>query len=344
MMKKLIVKLAIFLLPVVSLIVFYLVSDPFKVIYHYDQYYYDNKPWGIALNKDVISVESFLNHRSQCNYDSYIFGNSRSMFYRAASWKEYIGGNAKVFHFDANSETLYGIYRKIRLIDSVKAPLQNALIIFDESVLYQAGNSEGHLFVKDYNLSGQSWYSFQMIFFKDYLMTPKFISAYLDYKITGRLRPYMFRGRILSNILINYDGRLNEVSFKAFDDSIMNHREAYYSNKKEIFFDRDAREVFSKPVIHSPQLAQLECIRDILKKNATKYKIVISPLYDQKRISPHDLNILQQCFGVDNVYDFSGINKYTADKTNYYESSHYRPPVAADILRQIYGQGGKYVE
>jgi hypothetical protein len=335
-MQRLMIKLIIFTFPFFSLILFYIISDPFKIIYNYNEYYEDNKPYGVILNRDFVSVESFLQNEKKYQYNSFIFGNSRSMFYRAADWQKYIGDGGSVFHFDANSETLYGIYRKIFLIDSMRVPLRNALIVLDEETLWQAKNSEGHLFVKDYNLSGESRLSFQLLFFKDFITTPKFIFAYLDYKITGEFKPYMFADRMLSRIRLSYNPKCNEMGFNGLEDSILHHKDAYYSHKGDIFYERDTQEVYSRPVIKAEQSNELGVIRDILERNHTNYKIVINPLYDQKKISREDLAILQQYFGPRNVYDFSGINNITRDKTNYYENSHYRPHVAKDVLRVIY--------
>ena len=335
-MKRLLIKLLIFTFPVYTVVLFYFITDPFKVLYKYDAYYQNNRPWGIVLNKDFISVESFLQNRNKYHYDAYIFGNSRSMFYPAAQWRKFIGDSASVFHFDANSETLFGIYRKIRLIDSLHAPLKDALIILDQEVLKWTVNSTGHLFVKDYRLTDQSWLSFQLLFFKDFITSPKFIRACLDYKVTGEIKPYMFADRMLSRIRVGYNPRDNEVSFNNLEDSIVRNAQAYYSGKGEVFYARSSRPVFSDAVIGTEQQAQLSAIRDILKKNNTRYRIVISPLYDQKRLAPEDLDALKRLFGPENVFDFSGINQFTADKTNYYENSHYRPQVAGEILRSIY--------
>ncbi|MCX6296671.1 MAG: hypothetical protein NTX97_11510, partial [Bacteroidetes bacterium] len=76
----------------------------------------------------------------------------------------------------------------------------------------------------------------------------------------------------------------------------------------------------------------------ILKSHNTQYKIVISPLYNQEKLDPGDLNYLVNLFGGENVFDFSGINFITNDFHNYYETSHYRPFVCDYILNIIYSK------
>jgi len=63
--------------------------------------------------------------------------------------------------------------------------------------------------------------------------------------------------------------------------------------------------------------------------------------YKQK-LSVDDVEKLQNVFGRNNVYDFSGHNLFTKDYNNYYETSHYRPSVAADILSIIYNTDSVY--
>jgi hypothetical protein len=80
----------------------------------------------------------------------------------------------------------------------------------------------------------------------------------------------------------------------------------------------------------------LQSISKIFRKHNTNFKIIISPLYDQVKIAPRDLNMLNKIFKRENVFDFSGINQYTSDFHNYYETSHYRPIIAEKILEKIY--------
>ena len=77
-------------------------------------------------------------------------------------------------------------------------------------------------------------------------------------------------------------------------------------------------------------------MRDILVKNHTNFKIVISPLYDQRKLNPQDLSRLNEIFGPGHIYDFSGKNSFTGDYHNYYETSHYRLPVTDSIISMIY--------
>ena len=77
-------------------------------------------------------------------------------------------------------------------------------------------------------------------------------------------------------------------------------------------------------------------ISRLLHLHHTQYKVVISPLYDQIKFNPSDLQVLQEIFGRQNVYDFSGSNAITSDYHNYYEESHFRPVIAQRLMDSIY--------
>ena len=77
-------------------------------------------------------------------------------------------------------------------------------------------------------------------------------------------------------------------------------------------------------------------LRAIFLNHRTSFRIVISPMYDQVCFNRADLNFLQNLFGKRNVFDFSGINKYTNTASNYYDLIHYKPCLAQQILKEIY--------
>ena len=76
----------------------------------------------------------------------------------------------------------------------------------------------------------------------------------------------------------------------------------------------------------------------IFKRQHTRLKVVIAPFFDQIRINPADLQCLQDLFGKENVYDFSGPNKWNSDYHNY------RPHVATEILNLIYSDSSETSE
>lgn len=331
--RKLALFLAILCLPAALLFIPYVYFDPFKVIRKYDHYHESGPPQYVALNADYVAVETFIRQYPIYFYDSFIVGNSRSRFYEVEAWHKHIDSD-RCFHFDASNETLYGIYKKIEFLHKRHIKIMNALIVMDISTLRGVSNSTGHLFVKHPLLSGQSSRGFQLEFLRVYCSF-NFFPGYFSFKISGKEKDSPVY--TLHNPNLEYSLKSNEIRFKTWNDSIRLDPSHYYAAKSKTFYARTADQIISPPVIKEEQVAMLTAIQEIFKEAPTQVKIVISPLYDQIKLNKHDLEILKNIFGAENVSDFSGINPITVKIENYYESSHYRPEVAAGIMDSIYG-------
>ncbi len=325
-------------IPFLLFLLLYVSLDPFKVIYKYDSFYEAESCGYVGINKEFISSTTFENNRlNGINYDSFIFGNSRSIFYQVSDWETKLPLASKCFHFDASGESVWGLNNKIMYIDSLGTKINNALIIIDYSTLFQDKPRSGHLFITSPLLTKKSNYlEFHITFFKAFL-SPIFLYAYLDFKINGKIKPYMREKYLLDDTPIDYQKQTNEVQLKYFEE-LIEHNQYYDSKRLSFFYSRDTIQTYSQIAINKNQRLLLENIHNILTKQKTKFKIVISPLYDQKKLNSTDLSYLANLFGADNVFDFSGINEFTNDYRNYYENSHYRPHIAKEIINIIYSK------
>ena len=75
-------------------------------------------------------------------------------------------------------------------------------------------------------------------------------------------------------------------------------------------------------------------IKKILAKHNTKYAIVISPLYDQKKLQKDDLMYLKQLFG-SRLMDISGKNWITENEAYYPDILHFEGVVSKYIMDSI---------
>lgn len=333
-MKRFLISIGLFCLPFLILLIPYLITDPFKVLYHYDMYYKDKKPLGVILNRDYISTSTFRNFYPQEKFDSYILGNSRSGFYEVADWQTHIGQDTKPFHFDASNETLYGIYKKILYIDN-KASIKNALIVLDYSTLSQIEPINTHIFYISPELeNNKNIVGFHVASIRAFF-TSEFLIPYFNYKTTGVM------SSPLDERPVYYEHASNEIKFTSLEKEITEG--TFYTPEKvtTIFKRKDYTDSVSVPVIKETQYEMLSKIKEVFDRQHTNYKIIINPLYDQIKLNPKDIEILSTIFD-NKVYDFSGKNRITDDYHNYYEASHYRPHVAAEIMRIIYEKDQVY--
>jgi hypothetical protein len=318
-------------MPIVILLIGYVVYDPFKVIYKYPGY--DTFGPDADTNWDNTSTQNFINHNPTYHYNSFIFGSSRSMAFRPSSWKKYLKPTDVPFAFNSSGESIFGIYTKLKYLDSIGCPLNNVLVVICHDQTFKlSGNSPRHLFIKSPVTSGESRYEFQKVFVKAYFHLD-FLKAYYTYKFTHKFAPWM-EGQLV-NDHITYNKVTNEMRWVGRDSALQNDPQKYYRQKMELFYHRGGATADTASIINAKQLYMLKQIAQIFTKHHTNYRVVISPLYDQRKFSPADIKDLTSLFG-NRLFDFSGENNFTKAITNYYESSHYKPMVGDSILKTIY--------
>lgn len=339
-MKQFIKRLLTFsiflIIPFLALGVLYIKLDPFKVIKSYDSFYDANKNGWVALNKDFVSTTTFIKNSKHINYNSFIFGNSRSVFYQIDDWKKYLEPGSVCFHFDAALESLWALDKKIEFIDEYGFNLYNVLIILDHSIIAQDRPRSGHIFITSPQLVNNSnLLEFHKTFYFAFL-SPKFFYAYMDFRQSGKFKPYMKKNGLLNDIPQSYDIKTNEIRFDYFEKMI--EEDKYYTPEiLSRFYDRDTlSQKYSLQNISNEQMKLFQNIKSILEKHNSKVKVIISPLYDQLKLHEQDLIYLKSVFGAENVFDFSGINEYTNNFKNYYGKSHYRPHIARELLEIVY--------
>ena len=334
-MKSFFKDIFVFLLPLlvvfVVLITVYFTFDPFKVLYSYDPC----ESFTMNMNRDYVSTETFLAYNDIEHYDSFIFGSSRAIGYNPNAWIEYIGQKTKPFSYDAASENIYGIYYKIKFLDKLGVSLSNSLILVDVTVDFFTQQKERDYLSKTHPmLLGNTLCSrlgFQYSHLRAYLSL-RFLISYYGYDFFRFDNKFTERHRLKSSMRIEYPTNgLVADDFNVF----LKNNPSYYKNK-EIFYKRPDQEYVYDELITEDVKAMLVEIKQTLNKHHTNFKVVINPMYDQRKLCSADLEILTTVFGKDSVFDFSGKNQITKSKYNYYENNHFKPSVGDSIMAIIY--------
>jgi len=330
-MKKFIIKILILIAPIIFIIMAVVYVDFFKIFGIQD--YGSNQK--IELNREMITTKTFNDLRKVEKYNSFIFGSSRSQAYKCENWETYLNDQAKPFHFDASGEGIWGVSKKVEYIDELNDTIKNALIIVDRHLLSRTYLKEGHMYIPMPCVSKLSIIKYYGTFLKASLH-PKFLIANLDFSIFKTHREYM--GHLIhdSKYYDSLNNRNCDVWY-GYDKEIKYDSLKYYTekNKKGVFFQRSNQEV--SPCLVTPEETErLLSIKNIFTKHKTDYKIVISPMYDQIPMEVEQIQLLEDVFGKQNIYNFSGKNNFTNPIHNFYETSHYRPHVANEIMKIIY--------
>jgi hypothetical protein len=328
--KGLLARIALLASPMVLIVVSYLVVDPFLVLRGHGGFYRPN--YAVALNRDFVSTEVYLQHPNRRTFDSFIFGSSRSFSFRGIDWATYVGPRP-IFHFDASGESLYGVRSKMRFLREDGRHLRNVLLIVDSELLSGTTNSRGHLFVHDPRVTHEDYVAFHTEFIKAFAYPP-FLAGYALYMHDSVVRPWMtgmFDGRRFTHIPAT-----NDLLMTSVDEDIARKGEAFFDELRALRRPGPPPGP-APPVIGDAQRLLLEDMRAMIAADHADCRVVISPLFDRVPLNPIDVTALRRYFGSGNVYDFSGANDLTNDVHNYYERSHFRPFVAQTILRRIYG-------
>jgi hypothetical protein len=334
-MKAFLFRLFFFMIPIWILLSSYICLDPFRVIYYYEDLVNTKDRLWLTENRDYVSTEAYSRNR---NVNSIIFGNSRSIFYPIEVWESYLPEGSSGFHFDAASETLYGIQGKLKYLQRIGATLDNALLVIDQDVLRYCRPHSSHILMPApklnyYENTIRFHYSHVHAFFDS-----SFLLAYVNYLIIGDITVNESdKIKFFNSKKRAYDSRYNEIQLNEFEEEMAKGK--YYTEARmNVFYTRERTETISKPVIMDEQEKMLEEIKNILYSFKCSYEIIISPLYNQKKMPNEDLSVLESIFGKDHIHDFSGKNSITENYLNYYEDSHYRPHIATQLMKDIYHQ------
>lgn len=342
-MRKFILHIVLFSLPLWMMLAAYVWFDPFKVVRNYANYRPGAGALQVPINQDHVSTSTFLFYNPTLHYNAFIFGSSRSMMYEVDSWKLHLPADAVCYHFDASAESIAGIAHKVKFIHAQGNSIKDVLIVLDESNFQPRLLLGDHLYAEDPRLcSYANVVTFHSAHFMAFL-DRKFLRAYFDYTLTGQSKPYMTDNMILDNRPVVYEPMTNEQRFEYFeqlDDSGL----YYTADRMKTFYARDGVYHESKPCIDENEQAFLTEMARIFEYHKTDVRIVISPLYNQRTFAPADKQVLQSVFGQSRVYDFSGVTAWTTPFTNYYERSHYRPHLAKLVVDSVYGRGNNTLE
>lgn len=325
-------KLALYSIPFWLFVLLYVMIDPLKVCRHYDNYY-EHDRGHFSINHGYAGTANFDNHYAEFKWNSFILGNSRSRYWKAADWQQHLAADSRIYHFDAHSETLYGMLKKVEYLDSHCEELNNALLIFDQSTLRRVQSSEDYLFTIAPALIGnEGWARFQLKHFQAFC-DKQFLKSYIYYQFGDSVNTP--KG-IIHLESFDYDYRNNEILQNENEQKIQEG--TYYTDAwiARAFTGYNYPDSVSPPIIGAKQREMLQRIKAVFERRNTSYRIVVSPAYDQIQLAPVDVAQLAEIFGASNVYDFSGTNEITTDIHNYYEFSHYRPVVAKILMDSIY--------
>lgn len=323
--RRLAIRGVLFALPFWTMIVLYFYDDPFMVLRNYKSY--DSN---VMLNEGYVGWCIYKNNRDSIPFNSFLLGNSCTMAFPCNEWEKYLHGGRAVRLF-GNAESMMAVYRKLLALEKEHADIKNVLLILDRGSLSKTKLLTGFGNTLPAEVIGVSPISTQLELLQAFV-APKFLFPYLQYRLFGKLGS---SGRMFTSFR-HLRNPINNDAINPREKMIEEEGEDYWKNRPKEFPVRSEHEKIAPPVIFAAQKDLLNQIAEVLKRNGTSLKLVVGPDYCQEVLNPKDVEILQQIFGKECIFDFTGINEYTIDVHNYYEEGHYRPILGRKLLHRIY--------
>jgi hypothetical protein len=237
-----------------------------------------------------------------------------------------------LFPYGAWNDSIDGTYERLTLVDSLSNKIDYALIIIDvDNSFIDRGPQP--LSGDHYLISKKTIPEYYLMGALNYYRNPLMVLSSIDYSLFHRKRGYMknFIGMGKSDIdPITNDFDVNSEK-KLLDDSVN-----YFKKLLPAFYKRPDEQRYAKKEINAGKINMLKKIKEIFDKRHTKYKLIISPLYDQIKLNSSDLNVLNEIFGKENVYDYAGISTKTNNIYNYTGNTHFRKKLGSILLKEVY--------
>lgn len=325
--------------------VWYVCSDPFKVLYRYDEYY--GKPeldsmW-VGINKGMVTVNNYLdrvNSDSVSQPNAFIFGSSLSCYYNVDEWRKLLADSDSSragiypFHFDSSAESPMSMARKLRYLDSNSAPIDYALIVLDPVVLgMDDGKSPFAIDPVEIRPGVKHFLKYHYTFFRG-ATNADFLKSWAYSCITGH------PDNIGHNIIytaqpIENDRFTNQERMPLWDSVISVNPAEFYARYPLI--PPPSGVTIGSPVITGKKADSFRTVAEILKEKHSDYQVIISPNRRGIALSPADRALLSDIFGAERVHDFSSSHvHYLEADTMLYDDIHYRAPLATMLLHETY--------
>jgi len=301
----------------------YIKTDPYQ-----DFGIHDNYSWKYFFQSlGDISTKKLVKNKK--NYDSYIFGSSRTTGFYACYIQKKIN-KSNFFYYGNWNESIGGVYSKIDYINKSGNQIKNIFIILDTDYSFEgdgkAKDYDHYLITKTNKIK----------YLKDHFFA--FFSKTSNLKILFGFKP---KPKLFPNW--TSDIKTNDVNHicSSFDFNSYGRKEILKSDSFKIdsllinnFYNRQVQKKYLSPQISEIEFKMLQDIKSILTKNKTNYYIIIAPLYNQMKFNKLDSLKLVTVFA-ENIYDFSGVNEFTQNQYNYTDLKHFRDIISRQIIDSV---------
>jgi hypothetical protein len=330
-LKLLIRTFALFVVASLPLVISYAIVDPLKCLRYHDDYF--NR--GTQFCKGMVSTSQFKHQYPLHHYNSYILGSSISCYYPIDDWLHYLPTGARAFHFDSSGQPISYLRKSLEFIDRNSDDLDNVLIVLSTETL-EAAPGPGLIYTLPPEVLGSAtflkyhWDSFTEA------LNHQFLDGYVNHQILHKTltRPNRYP---VSKQPVVYNATTNEESMPEWNEILAN-RPADFLEIYD-FYDECRPKTITRSAHSMPSstIAHLQAIADVLERRGSDYRVVFAPNTRHEDVSAADDHTLRRIFGDHYVNLIAELDSMTQQQY-FYDSRHYTPALAREVLRRAYSQ------
>ena len=322
--------------------VWYVTTDPFMALRHYDTYFldYGRYPARVGVNKGIATFANLIDRRAAGDeYNAFILGSSISCYYDAGTWASLLADDGRTdsihpYHLDSASETLASMARKVSYLDANDIPIDYALIVLDPIIMDNAdGDSPAYLDPPVLHDGVLETVRYHYTFFRA-ATNADFFKSWIPARLTGQPVDNG-RNRIFEVQPIAYDPLTNQESIPLWDSIISADPARFYADHP--LAAPPVHLTVQAPVLTAGRVAALRSIAEVFRRRHTDCQIIVGPNRAGVTLNPRDLAVMQDIFGHGRVHDYSASQAHLLRcDTALYDNTHYRPYVATRLMRLTY--------
>ncbi len=318
--------LLVIAVPVVLLVGVYVAIDPFRVIRHYDPYYYYQELEALP-NLAMTSIRNYKQQSQLRQYNAFLFGSSIAQCLPVDHWLTYLPLDAEPFYLNSNQSTLSSIARRMEWLDARGDTIKYALIVVDPNELADR-EAYDPVVIAYPEVSDVTWLRWHWTFIKGFYHRD-FIASWIGSKLAGE--PINIRSiTTMERNPTGYDQRSH------YMPCTYEEIEMTQSNVDKPLWPAKNPGKIKEPLLTQRYSDVLARIVDVLNRQHTDYRIIIAPNARHLSFHPADLKLLRSTFGNRLIDATVPLDSFTYDSALWYDPVHFRPSVGNAIIDLAY--------
>ncbi|MES2389201.1 MAG: hypothetical protein V4543_14460 [Bacteroidota bacterium] len=313
-----------------ALVLFYIVSDPFMIIRRYDNYY---ENYFGSTNRDMAGSRTLIRQTEKgVHYESFILGSSLTQCILVPEW-ERVSGVKNAYHWDAHHEGIFGVWSKVKWLDSTNHPFKNVLLELDDILLSITANGGGFMYFKEPAIAGNSEAERQYEAIKSYFSNPFFL-AHIHWYFSGKFLPYMEKYTLNPNSYYS-NTKTNDLSYIQQMHLVKTDSAAFYkrlhgmSNLEPAFMPGNC-------VLNNESRQMLKDIKAVFDRKHVNYKVLLFPRVKRPVFCEKDIRFIQSVFGTEKVYYEPKTAYKITELNDFFDVHHAKPYFGTRLLEKMY--------